>query len=259
MDYKFLKTENRKDHIGILTISAPKSLNALNTVILTEINDYIDNLDESIRVLIVTGDGPKAFVAGADIAEMKIKNAQEALEFGEFGSSVFKKIEDLEIPVIAAVNGFALGGGCELSLACDIRIASENARFGQPEVTLGIIPGFSGTVRLTKICGMAVAKELIFTGKMIKADEAYRVGLISKICPLENLMEECLKMAGAILKCAPIAVKNAKASINKVYDVTRDEAIKNENNLFSECFASEDQTEGMSAFLEKRKPVFNNK
>lgn len=257
MDYNFLKVEN-KDNICILTISAPKSLNALNLSILQEINAFVDALDSTVRVLIITGDGQKAFVAGADIAQMKDFYEKDSYEFSKFGAMVFKKIEDLEIPVIAAINGFALGGGCELAMSCDIRIAAENACFGQPEVKLGIIPGFSGTYRLSKLIGQGMAKELIYTGKVIKSDEALRVGLVNAVLPLEGLMDHCMKLAQMIIANAPIAVAYAKKSINENYDLSADESIELENKYFSKCFETKDQKEGMSAFLEKRKASFIN-
>ena len=194
-DYEFLKIGSAES-ICTLTISAPKSLNALNSSILKEMDDFLSNLDPDIRVLIITGDGEKSFVAGADISEMQPLGPEEGEHFGAFGASVFRKIETLPIPVIAAVNGFALGGGCELTLACDIRLASNRAKFGQPEVGLGIIPGFSGTYRLAKIAGMGVAKELIFSGRAIKADEALRIGLVNAVYEPEQLMEEAVNQRG---------------------------------------------------------------
>ena len=242
MEYQFLKYDNSREGIGVLTISSPATLNALNSTILGELDAFISSVDtRNTRVLIITGEG-KSFVAGADIAQM----------------SNFKKIEDLEIPVIAAVNGFALGGGCELAMACDIRVASEKARFGQPEVNLGIIPGFSGTYRLSKLVGQGIAKELIYTGNHIMADEALRIGLVNKVVAPEELMNTVLKMAESILTSAPIAVKLAKKSINENYDLTANEAIELENRYFSQCFATADQKEGMAAFLGKRAATFKN-
>ncbi|MDD4848625.1 MAG: enoyl-CoA hydratase-related protein [Bacteroidales bacterium] len=258
MEYNHLLVDNSHPQICLLTISAPKSLNALNLDILKELNTFIDHLDKTVRVLIITGDGPKSFVAGADIAQMQGFSEAESLEFSRFGAGVFKKLEDLEIPVIAAINGFALGGGCELALACDIRIASENAVFGQPEVKLGIIPGFSGTYRLSKIVGQGLAKELIYTGNNIKANEALRVGLVNTVVPQPELIDYCLKVATDILHAAPIAVKYAKKSINENYDLSAKEAIELENQYFSKCFSTKDQKEGMSAFLEKRKALYIN-
>jgi len=258
MEYKFLKTEVSEDGICILKISSPHTLNALNSTILKEIDSFISQLSKAVRVLLITGDGNKSFVAGADISEMLSLNENEALDFAKLGSSTFKNIEDLNIPVIAAVNGYALGGGCELSLACDIRIASENAIFGQPEVKLGIIPGFSGTYRLSKIIGQAYAKEIIYTGTNIDAKEALRIGLVNHVLKSDELLDFCLNLAHKINRNAPFAVKQVKKSINKNYDLEAKEAILLENNLFSQCFKTKDQKEGMSAFLEKRKASFTN-
>ena len=258
MEYQFLKYDNSREGIGVLTISSPATLNALNSTILGELNAFVEELDqENTRVLVITGEG-KAFVAGADISQMSGLYPEEGYKFGQFGAQVFKKIEDLEIPVIAAINGFALGGGCELAMACDIRIASAKAKFGQPEVNLGIIPGFSGTYRLSKLVGQGIAKELIYTGGMIGADEALRIGLVNKVVEPENLMNVVMEMAESILTSAPIAVKFAKKCINENYDLTAAEAIELENKYFSKCFATADQKEGMAAFLGKRKAEFKN-
>lgn len=256
MEYEFLKVE-QKGAITILTVSAPKSLNALNSRMLKEIGDVVEHIDAATtRVLIFTGDGEKSFVAGADISEMANLNEQEGYAFGKLGARVFRQIETLPIPVIAAVNGFALGGGCELAMACDIRIASSNAKFGQPEVGLGIIPGFSGTYRLPKLVGQGHAKEMIYTGKVIRSDEALAIGLVNAVYEQAELMDKALEMAQKICTNAPIAIKNAKQSINDGYDLNADDAIELENVLFSKCFCSQDQKEGMSAFLNKRKPEF---
>ena len=258
MEYQFLKYDNSREGIGVLTISSPATLNALNSTILGELDAMISSIDtRNTRVLIITGEG-KSFVAGADIAQMSNLTAEEGYEFGKFGAMVFKKIEDLEIPVIAAVNGFALGGGCELAMACDIRIASAKARFGQPEVNLGIIPGFSGTYRLSKLVGQGIAKELIYTGNHIMADEALRIGLVNKVVAPEELMDTVMTMAESILTSAPIAVKLAKKCINENYDLTATEALELENRYFSQCFATADQKEGMVAFLGKRAATFKN-
>ena len=256
MDYQFLKVEQPQEGICLLKISAPKSLNALNSTILREMNDFVSSIDAHTRVLIITGDGEKSFVAGADISEMAHLNEQEGFEFGRLGAQVFRKIEQLPIPVIAAVNGFALGGGCELAMACDIRIASVNAKFGQPEVGLGIIPGFSGTVRLPRLVGQGMAKELIYTGRVIRADEALRIGLVNAVYEREELLDKALELAQMILKNAPLAIQAAKQSINEGYDLSADDAIALENRLFGSCFATADQKEGMAAFLEKRKAAF---
>ncbi len=259
MIYEFLKEERIDGGVAILTISSPRTLNALNSKILGELDQYVDNIDcASTKVLIITGEG-KSFVAGADISQMSEFDSSKAYEFSKFGASVFKKIEDLEMPVIGAINGFALGGGCELALSCDLRIASENASFGQPEVKLGIIPGFSGTYRLSKIVGQTFAKELIYTGKRISASEAYRIGLVNSVVPIDKLIETALEMASNILTSAPIAVRFAKECINRNYDLNCDEAILLENKYFSVCFDTLDRTEGMEAFLTKRNANFKNK
>lgn len=259
MEYSFLKCTS-EGTIAILTISAPKSLNALNSNILTEMDDYLNHFDcDKYRCLIVTGDGEKSFVAGADISEMATLNVPQGQTFGQKGAAVFRKIETLHVPVIAAVNGFALGGGCELAMACDIRICSDNARFGQPEVGLGIIPGFSGTVRLARLVGMGMAKQLIYTGKAIKADEALRIGLVNEVVPQADLMNRALEIANQIAANAPLAVKAAKLCINTEYDMDADEAIIYESGIFGHCFATEDQKNGMAAFLNKGKCEFQGK
>ena len=256
MDYRFLKVTDDGEGVVTLTIASPATLNALNSTILAELDAFVDALDiDHTRVLVITGEG-KAFVAGADISEMAHLSEAEGLAFGQRGSRVFKKIEDLPFPVIAAVNGFALGGGTELAMACDIRIASKKARFGQPEVGLGIIPGFSGTYRLAKLVGQGVAKDLIYTGKMIDADEALRIGLVNSVVVHEELMNAVDAMVAQIRKNAPIAVSYAKACINENYDLDVDESIALENQYFAKCFATADQKEGMDAFLNKRKPEF---
>ena len=261
MDYTYLKVTSPEEGICLLTISSPKTLNALNTALLQELSHFVNELSEGklhekYRVLMLTGDGDKAFVAGADISEMSEMQPEEALVFAQLGSSVFRSLEDLDIPTIALVNGYALGGGCELAMACDLRIASTMARFGQPEVGLGIIPGFSGTVRLSRICGQAYAKELIYTGKTIKADEALRMGLVNAVVEPHILLEEALNWARRIVANGRLAVAHAKRSIVAACDLSRDEAIALENKLFSDCFSHADQQEGMHAFLEKRKPNF---
>lgn len=255
MEYNFLKIA-QSEGLCTLTISAPKSLNALNSTILNEMSHFLDNIPSEVRVLIITGDGEKSFVAGADISEMATLNPEEGTAFGRRGAEVFRKIETLSIPVIAAINGFALGGGCELAMACDIRICSSNARFGQPEVGLGIIPGFSGTYRLAKLVGMGMAKQLIFAGKNIKADEALRIGLVNAVYEPQDLIPEAMKLASAISANAPVAVAYAKKCINEEYDLNADEAIAYENDYFGRCFATQDQKAGMKAFLEKGKAEF---
>lgn len=257
MDYRYLKVAAREGVVG-LTIASPATLNALNSAILAELDAFLDSLDlDATRVLVITGEG-KAFVAGADISEMAHLSEEEGLVFAQKGSSVFRKIEELPFPVIAAVNGFALGGGCELAMACDIRIASAKARFGQPEVGLGIIPGFCGTYRLAKLVGQGIAKELIYTGRMIDADEAFRIGLVNCVAAPDDLAEAVDRTVSAILKNAPIAVSYAKTCINENYDLDIDESIALENQYFAKCFATADQKEGMDAFLHKRPAAFKN-
>ena len=259
MDFNFLKIAEN-GNICTLTISAPKSLNALNTAILKEMDDFLTNFDcNRYLCLIITGDGEKSFVAGADISEMATLNVPQGQTFGSRGAAVFRKIETLHVPVIAAVNGFALGGGCELAMACDIRICSDNAKFGQPEVGLGIIPGFSGTVRLARLIGMGMAKQLIYTGRAIRADEALRIGLVNAVYPQAELMEKARELANQIAANAPLAVKAAKLCINAEWDMDADEAIIYENGIFGRCFATEDQKNGMAAFLNKGKCEFQGK
>ena len=240
--------------VGKITINREKALNALNSQVLDELNETLDsvNLDE-IRCLILTGAGAKSFVAGADIAEMSTLTKAEGEAFGKKGNDVFRKLETFPIPVIAAVNGFALGGGCEIAMSCDIRICSDNAVFGQPEVGLGITPGFGGTQRLARLVGAGMAKQMIYTARNIKADEALRIGLVNAVYSAEELMAQAEKMAAGIAKNAPIAVRNCKKAINEGLDVDMDAAIVIEEKLFGDCFESYDQKEGMAAFLEKRK------
>ena len=244
----------QKDAVGIVTINRPEALNALNSAVLDELNAVIDAVDlNTVRCLILTGAGEKSFVAGADIGEMSSLTKAEGEAFGKKGNDVFRKIETLPIPVIAAVNGFALGGGCEISMSCDIRICSDNAVFGQPEVGLGITPGFGGTQRLARLVSPGMAKQLIYTARNIKADEAYRIGLVNAVYPQEELMAQAQKMAAGIAMNAPIAVRNCKKAINDGLDVAMDDALVIEEKLFGDCFETHDQVEGMTAFLEKRK------
>ena len=243
-----------EEKIAVLTINRPKALNALNSQVLDELNETLDSIDTNeVRALIITGEGEKSFVAGADIGEMSSLTKAEGEAFGKKGNDVFRKIEALPIPVIAAVNGFALGGGCEISMSCDIRICSENALFGQPEVGLGITPGFGGTQRLARLVGMGMAKELIYTARNIKADEALRIGLVNAVYPAEELMNAAKKMASRIAMNAPIAVRNCKKAINDGMQVNIDDALVIEEKLFGDCFETEDQKAGMGNFLEKDK------
>ncbi len=257
--YENIKYEVR-ENIGYVTINRPKAMNALNMDVLNELYDVFTKIEQEkdIRAVILTGEG-KAFVAGADIAQMHQLNALEGREMMIMGHKVMNLIENNEKPVIAAVNGFALGGGCELAMACDIRIASEKAKFAQPEVGLGIIPGFGGTQRLTRLVGKGMAKYMILTTEMIKADEAHRIGLVEKVVAPEDLLAEAEKVAKTIAVKAPIAIATAKSAINNGYDMDMKSASKFEIETFTAAFGSEDKTEGMAAFLEKRVPEFKNK
>jgi enoyl-CoA hydratase len=256
----------QKDAIGIITINREKALNALNSQVLDELNEAFDAVDlNTVRCLILTGAGEKSFVAGADIGEMSTLTKAEGEAFGKKGNDVFRKIETFPIPVIAAINGFALGGGCEISMSCDIRICSENAMFGQPEVGLGITPGFGGTQRLARLVGAGMAKQLIYTARNIKADEALRIGLVNDVVKAtvdeagnitasakDNLMAAAEKMASTIAKNAPIAVRNCKKAIDDGLEVDMDKAIVIEEKLFGDCFETEDQKAGMGNFLKKK-------
>lgn len=257
-------TYEQEGFVGIITINRPKALNALNSEVLKELDACLDGVNlETTRALILTGAGEKSFVAGADIGEMSTLTKAEGEAFGKIGNDVFRKLETFPIPVIVAINGFALGGGCEISMSCDIRICSDNALFGQPEVGLGITPGFGGTQRLARIIGVGKAKEMIYAATNVKADEALRIGLVNAVYPLEELMPAAKKLAGKIARNAPIAVRACKKAINEGLDVDMDKAIVIEEKLFGSCFESEDQKEGMAAFLEKRKvegfKINNNK
>ena len=254
-------TYEAEGQIGIITINRPKALNALNSTVLEELDKTLDAVDlQTVRCLILTGAGEKSFVAGADIGEMSTLTKAEGEAFGKKGNDVFRKLETFPIPVIAAVNGFALGGGCEISMSCDIRICSENAVFGQPEVGLGITPGFGGTQRLARIVGTGKAKEMIYGARNIKAEEAYRIGLVNNVYPLEELMPAAKKLAATIARNAPIAVRNCKRAINDGLQVDMDQAVVIEEKLFGNCFETYDQKAGMAAFLEKRKvEAFLNK
>lgn len=247
-----LEVENE---IAVLTIDRPKALNALNTETLEELNEVLTEIEgrDDVKVVILTGSGEKSFVAGADIAEMINFTAPEARAFGMRAADPFFKLQNMRQVTIAAVNGFALGGGCEISMACDIRIASDNAVFGQPECGLGIIPGFGGTQRLARLVGMGRAKEIIFTCQNIDAEEAYRIGLVNKVVPQAELMDTAKKMASKILRNGSYAVSIAKAAINNGYDMDIKNAVEMEANLFGVVNDTHDKKEGMSAFLEKRK------
>lgn len=260
-------TYEQDGFVGVITINRPKALNALNSQVLDELNETLDSIDlDATRALVLTGAGEKSFVAGADIGEMSTLTVAEGEAFGKKGNDVFRKLETFPIPVIAAVNGFALGGGCEISMSCDIRICSDNAIFGQPEVGLGITPGFGGTQRLARLVGPGMAKQMIYTARNIKAAEAYRIGLVNAVCSevkdeegnvtataQENLLATAKKMAAGIAMQAPIAVRACKKAINEGLDVDMDQAIVIEEKLFGSCFETEDQRAGMGNFLEKDK------
>lgn len=247
------------DGVALITINRPAALNALNEELLHELAEVFAAMkdDPSVACVILTGSGAKAFVAGADIAAMQQMDAMTAETFARLGHSVLNAIENLPKPVIAAVNGFALGGGCELAMACDIRLAAENAKFGQPEVNLGVIPGFGGTLRLARLVGKGRAKQMIFTGDMVDAQEAYRIGLANMVLSAESLLGEARKMAAKITSKGPLAVRMAKEAIDSGLEMDQERAGRYEAGLFGLCFASADQKEGMQAFLEKRPAKFN--
>ena len=257
--YKTIRYE-KKDNIALVTIDRPEALNALNSTVIAELEQVVTELenDSTVRAMILTGEG-RSFVAGADIGEQYPLDLDGGRRWGQRGSALFRRMERLEFPTIAAVNGFALGGGCELAMSCDIILASEKAKFGQPEVGLGITPGFSGTQRLPRRVGVAKAKELIFSGRMVKADEAERIGLVNAVYAPEALLDGAMEMARSFAKNAPIAVKYAKACIDRGMQTDIDSGIACENELFAMCFATADQKEGMGAFLKKRTAEFQNR
>ena len=264
MDY-ILYEQN--GNVATITINREKALNALNSQVLDELNAALDAVDlATVRCLVITGAGTKSFVAGADIGEMSSLTKAAGEAFGKKGNDVFRKIETFPIPVIAAVNGFALGGGCEISMSCDIRICSDNAVFGQPEVGLGITPGFGGTQRLARLVGAGMAKQMIYTARNIKAADAYRIGLVNEVYSAEVdadgnvvksaqevMLAAAQKMAATIAKNAPIAVRNCKKAINDGLDADMDQAVVIEEKLFGDCFETEDQKYGMAFFLDKNK------
>lgn len=258
MEYKNFQIE-KEENIAIININNPP-MNVLCSEVLNELSDIIDELnkDKNIKVVIITGVG-KAFVAGADIKEMKDMNTLEALNYCRLGQGVFNKLENISKVVIAAVNGYALGGGTELTLACDIRIASEKAKFGQPEVNLGVLPGFGGTQRLSRLVGMAKGKELIFSGDIIDANEALRIGLVNNVVKPEELLNSAKSLAKKITRKGFIAIKLAKTAMNRGKDMSLEGGLDIEANVFSICFSTEDQKEGMNAFMEKRKPEWKDK
>jgi enoyl-CoA hydratase len=259
-EYNTLKIDQKENGVWLLTINRPESLNALNSQVLAEIGEFVRQLGEmdfdTARCLVITGSGEKAFVAGADIKEMSDMSTEQSFVFAERGQSVFQELSLLKIPVIAAVNGFALGGGFELALACDFIICSENAKFGLPEVSLGLIPGFGGTQRLATAVGIRKARELIYSGEMISAQNAQSLGIVSEVAPGSELMNCVMKKVNMILTRAPIAIFESKRAINTGYDLPIDQGLKTEAEHFSQLFNSQDTREGISAFLAKRKPQF---
>ena len=249
--------------VAVLTIDRPKALNALNPEVLADLKAAFEGIDQNtVRCVVLTGAGEKSFVAGADIGSMSTMTKAEGTDFGKLGNDIFLMIENFPLPVIAAVNGFALGGGCELAMSCDIRICSDNAMFGQPEVGLGITPGFGGTQRLPRIVGLGMAKQLLYTARNIDANEALRIGLVNAVVPQAELMDTALKMANTIAKNAPIAVRACKKAVNEGMQVSIDKAVEIEEKLFGDCFETHDQVEGMACFLSREKPkpkaVFTN-
>lgn len=259
-EYQNIKLQTGENGIWQLTLNRPEALNALNSGLLNEMADAFRQISEmsleDLRALIITGAGEKAFVAGADIKEMTDLNEDQAVQFAKKGQSIFHEINLLKIPVVAAVNGFALGGGLELALACDYIVASENAKFGLPEVSLGLIPGFGGTVRLTRAVGIRRARELIFSGEMLNASQALQMGLVNHVVPAAELMPAVHKKIEMMLTRSPLAVAAAKKSINQAFDLETESALENEARIFAGLFGSADTREGLSAFIEKRKPSF---
>ena len=258
----FVTTEIQ-DAVAVLTIDRPKALNALNPEVLADLKAAFEAIDQNtVRCVVLTGAGDKSFVAGADIGSMSTMTKAEGEAFGKMGNDIFRSIETFPIPVIAAVNGFALGGGNELAMSCDIRICSENAMFGQPEVGLGITPGFGGTQRLARLVGAGMAKELVYAAVNIGAEEALRIGLVNHVYPQAELMEQAMKLASKIARNAPIAVQACKKAINEGLEVTTEEGEAIEEKLFGSCFETHDQKEGMGCFLSREKPkpkaVFTN-
>jgi enoyl-CoA hydratase len=257
---KFVVVE-KKGLVATLTLSRPEKLNALNHALLTELDGVVDALraDTSVRVIVVTGAGEKAFVAGADIGELSVLDTRGAEAASAFGSRVFRKLETGPQAVIAAVNGFALGGGCELALACHIRYASENAKFGLPEVGLGIVPGYGGTQRLPRLVGLGIASELIATGRMIDAAEALRIGLVNRVTAPDQLLAEALATAQKIAANAPLAVAAALEAARRGLDLDLDQGLRLESTLFGILGSTQDMHDGLSAFVEKRKPTFEGR
>ncbi len=260
MGYENLLVEI-SERIATVTINRPKSLNALNPATMRELSAALEEVShrDDAGVILLTGAGDKAFVAGADISAMRDFTPVQALEFALFGQGVLERIEQSPKPVIGVINGYALGGGCELAMACDILVASDTARFGQPEVNLGILPGYGGTQRLPRLVGRNLAKELVLTGEMIPAQRAYEIGLVNRVVPQADLMNAAREIAGKILSKGPLAVGAAKRVMNRGLDLDLPNACALEANAFAVCFSTEDRSEGMTAFLEKRKAEFRGR
>ena len=260
MDYQHILLDIA-DGVAKITFNRPKVLNAMSFDVMTELAQALKicAADDAVKVLILTGAGEKAFVAGADISQMQDSTTVDIMKLMELGQDTLRYLETMGKPSIAAVNGFALGGGTEIALACDIRIASENAVFGQPEILIGILPGWGGTQRLPRLVGMGIAKELILWGGQINAQRAYEIGLVNKVVPAAGLMEEAMKYAKKATALPGFALKMAKNSINYGFDMSLDNAVKIELSAISQCFSTQDQKEGMKAFLEKKKPTFVGK
>jgi enoyl-CoA hydratase len=247
--------------VAILTLDNPGKLNALSLKILAELDDHLDTIasHDAIRAVVITGAGEKAFAAGADIGHMREATVEQAREYAGRGHELFARIEAFPKPVIAAINGFALGGGCELVLACDIRLASDNAKLGQPEVNLGIFPGWGGTQRLPRLTTPGFAKELIFTGRHVGAEEAKTAGLVNHVYPQAELVDRAVAMGEEIAKKSPLAIAISKDLVNQAADADYRDALARELSAFGDAFATEDQREGMAAFFEKREPKFTGR
>ncbi len=257
---KHVKTD-RFGHVLRITVDRPEALNVVNSELLAELTEAMAEAaaNPEARAVVITGAGDRAFVAGADIKEMSRKSSREGREFARQGHRLTRIIEEMEKPVIAAINGTALGGGCELAIACDVRIASERAVLGQPEVRLGISPGWGATIRLARLVGEGVAREMIFSGRVLTAQEAHQVGLVNRVVPHKELAEEALKLASSMAAAGPIAVAYAKRSMNRARYLDMESALELETSLFALCFSTEDQQEGMNAFIEKRTPIFRRR
>lgn len=260
MDYQNLLFEMR-DSIGLITLNRPKALNALNTALLTELGLLLDEIakNDEIKAVVITGSGDKAFAAGADIAEMQPMTAMQGRKFSENGMNAITKLETIPQPTIAAIHGFALGGGCEVTLACDIRVASTKAKFGQPEVNLGVTPGFGATQRLPRLVGAGIAKELLLTGDIIGAERAHAIGLVNHVVEPEQLLDKAFEIANKIAGKGQLSVRMTKQGVNEGMNMDVDRGLQYETELFALSFSTEDQKEGMAAFLDKRAAEFQGK